>query len=93
MHDALTMEEAALVAAQQATEATGELLRFAREGAYSARSAFADTEVVGKLAEALKLALDIEGEPSPQSHLDEDERALLTDLRGAVAAFLKGWAG
>lgn len=90
---AYTMEEAALAAAAQATEASVELIRFAREGAYSDRSTFADIEVVGKLADALKLALEIEGDPSPETYLDEDERALLTNLRDSVTAFLAGWVG
>ncbi|PHQ62850.1 MAG: hypothetical protein COC10_09345 [Sphingobium sp.] len=92
MHDGLTCEEAAIIAAAQATEATGELLRFIREGAYSERSAF-DVEVVGKLAESLKLALDIEGEPGSGSYLDDEEKALLANLRASVANFLEGWVG
>lgn len=88
----LTIEETATVAAAQATEATAELLRFAREGAHSARAPFGE-EVVGKLAEALGLALEIEGEPLETSILDENERALLANLKTAVAAFINGWFG
>jgi hypothetical protein len=88
----LTLEEAAIIAASQATEATGELLRFVREGAHSDRSPF-DVEVVGKLAEALKLSLDIEGHPQPDTYLDAEELALLADLTAALSAFLEGWVG
>lgn len=92
MEHALTDHEAAIVAAAQAAEAVTELLRFVREGPYSDRSAF-DIEVVGKLVEALKLALDIENQPQPDTYLDEDELALLANLKTATAAFLAGWAG
>lgn len=88
---ALTLEEAAIVAAAQSAEATAELLRYAREGAYTEASPFND-EVIPKLAEALKLAIDIEGDP-PAGYLDADELQLLTNLRTAVAAFIEGWAG
>ncbi|MFY9351662.1 MAG: hypothetical protein WBL20_07810 [Sphingobium sp.] len=92
MEHAFTPEEAAIVAASQASEATAELLRFIRQGAYSERAPF-DVEVTGKLAEALKLSIDIEGDPAPDSILDDDERKLLTDLRDALVAFLEGWVG
>lgn len=94
MEHAYTMQEAALAAAAQATEATSELLRFAREGEDSERHAFnVNTDVLAKLADALKLAIEIENEPRTDTHLDEDELALLADLKTATAAFLDGWIG
>jgi hypothetical protein len=90
---AFTPEEAAIVAASQATEATAELLRYAREGAATNRAAFTE-EVVGKLAEALKLAIEIDADavlPGPNSTLDPDEQALFVNLRGAAEAFIDGW--
>lgn len=57
-----TSEEAAIVAAQLASEATAELLRYAREGDATNRTVFAD-EVCGKLAGALDRALMVEGGP------------------------------
>lgn len=85
--------EAAIVAAAQATEATAELLRFAREGAYSDRSAFGEAEPVAKLAEALSLALDIDAPDPATTHLDDDELALLADLKTSLTRFLAGWVG
>lgn len=88
----VTTTEAAIIAAAQATEATAELLRFAREGAYSDAAPF-DEEVVCKLAEALKLAIGIEGDPGDRSYLDPDEHELLGQLEAALARFVEGWAG
>jgi hypothetical protein len=85
----LTETEAAIIAAAQATEATAELLRFAREGGVSDASAF-DTEVTAKLAEALKLAIDIEGEAA---FLDDEEGALRNQLANALSRFIEGWVG
>ena len=94
-HDhALNTHEAAIVAAAQATEATAELLRFAREGEINDRNAFdAEVDVVAKLAEALKLALEIEDHPRADTYLDADELALLNNLKAATAAFIAGWNG
>ena len=47
----------AIAAAHQATEATTELLRFAREGEYL-NGTFGDVEVVMKLLDAAKMAID-----------------------------------
>lgn len=88
----LLPEEAAMLAAAQAAEATVELIRFGREGAYTTRSPFAE-EVTGKLAEALKLAIEIEGGPEGTGCLDEDERQLVRDLYTSVTAFIAGWVG
>jgi hypothetical protein len=53
-----TKAEKATAAAHQAVEAAGELLRYAREGR-ALEGTFAD-DVVGKLADALKLAFEID---------------------------------
>jgi hypothetical protein len=93
MEHALTNQEAAILAAAQATEATAELLRYAREGASTERYAFhVDVDVPAKLAEALKLAIEIEGDPLPY-YLDKDELAHLAKLKAAINAFLAGWVG
>jgi hypothetical protein len=89
----LTPDRAAIVAASQASEALAELLRFISDGAHNERSPFGETDVVAKLAEALKLSLDIEGHPRPDTYLDADELALLSGLKDATDAFLEGWAG
>ena len=89
----LTTTEAAIVAAAQASEATTELLRFAREGEHSVRSAFGETDVIGKLTEALSLALDIDAPDPANTHLDDDEMALLADLKASCARFIEGWVG
>ncbi|MBV2147916.1 hypothetical protein KRZ98_06375 [Sphingobium sp. AS12] len=88
----LTLEESAIVAAAQASEAVSELLRFAREGNYTEASPFND-EVVAKLAEALKLAIGIDDTPHKSCWLDANELALFANLRAAAVAFLEGWAG
>lgn len=92
---ALTSNEAAIVAAAQTADVTAELLRFAREGAASPTFAFSD-EVVGMLAEAIKLAIEIDAEtvlPGPNTHLDQNELELFVNLRAAAAAFIDGWCG
>lgn len=91
MNDALNLTEAALLAAQQATEATAALLLYVREGPFNDRIAF-EEEVGQKLAEALGLALDIEA-GDDAGVLSDEEKALCTDLRDAVRRFLEGWAG
>lgn len=88
----LTLEESAIVAAAQASNAVSELLRFAREGSYTEASPFND-EVVAKLAEALKLAIDIDDTPHKSRWLNADELALFANLKTVVTAFLEGWAG
>lgn len=94
MEHALTNQEAAIVAAAQATEATAEILRYAREGDINERNAFdPETDVTLKLAEALKLSLDIDDHPRPDTYLDADEIALLTNLKAATTAFIAGWYG
>lgn len=80
--EALTdMEQSlALSAASQATEATGELLRFAREG-YASKNRF-EGDVLEQILDAAKLVMEIEGD------LD-DERG---QVYGAICNFLEGWA-
>jgi hypothetical protein len=85
----LTLEEAALAAASAAAEATAELIRYAREGAYHSSIPFND-DVVHKLADSLKLALEID---TPSAMLDDGERAAWANLQTAVATFVEGWAG
>lgn len=82
---------AAIVAAAQASDATAELLRYAREGAYGQRSAFGETEPTPNLAQALKLAIEIE--LAEDGILDEEERASLGQLAAACARFIDGWMG
>jgi len=89
---AFTMEEAALAAASQATEATAELIRFTREGAYSRNYPLApDVDVVAKLADALKLTIEI-APPKLDFH-DDDERENLSQLQAELTRFLEGWVG
>ena len=87
----LTNTEAAIVAAAQASEATCELLRYAREGAHGQRSAFGETEPTPKLAEALMLSIEIE--LAHDKILDHDERESLGQLQAAAARFIDGWMG
>ena len=87
----LTNNEAAIVAAAQASDATSELLRYAREGAYGQRSAFGETEPTPKLAEALMLSIEIE--LAEDKILDDDERESLDQLKAAAARFIEGWMG
>lgn len=85
-NDALLPDEAALLAAQLASEATTELLRFAREGAASPASPFTD-ETVSPLAEATLHALRIEPDPifDPASAPDEYAREAALKARLATA--------
>lgn len=88
----LPNDRAALIAASQASEAVHELLRFYQEGPASDR-AFGDVEVVSKLAEALKLACNIECDLlAPFPHAQE-EHGEVNRLAGACANFIEGWAG
>lgn len=87
----LTNTEAAIVAAAQASEACTELLRYVREGAYGQRSAFGETEPTHKLAEALKLSIEVE--LAEDVILTDEERASLGQLQAACARFIGGWMG
>ena len=81
MRDASERSSLALDAAQQASEATSELLRFARE-ADGPDGPF-EIEVMEKLADALKLALD-----AGSGDQNDDAR----QLGGAPMRFLEDWA-
>jgi len=76
----------ALAAAHQASEATHELIRFAREGE-AGFTAFGDVEVIEKLADALKMAIDIDDVGAASN---EEERK---QLRHALGNYLEGWMG
>lgn len=82
---------AAHLAAHQAVIAVGELLRYGRHGSFSRAIPF-EEEVALKLAEALKLAIEIE---NPQEHegMDPEARALFLDLHRAASALIEGWPG
>lgn len=88
---ALTTDQAAVLAAQLASEAAAELLRFAREGEASAGATFED-EVVEKLAEAVFHALGIEGGPIfDEAFLPEEfrrEAGLHAVLMNAAEAYV-----
>lgn len=79
----------ALAAAAQASEATAELVRFAREGD-NIPPPFGETEVVMQLADALKLAIDVEHHHDPDSLIADEER---NQLYGALTKYIEGWAG
>jgi hypothetical protein len=88
----LLHDRAALVAATQANEAVAELLRFHTEGPH-AHSAFGDSDIVEKLAEALlhagRIHLDHLGDGG---HMRE-YRDEIGQLCAACAMFIDGWAG
>lgn len=86
----LTNTEAAIVAAAQASEATTELLRYVREGAYGTTTAFSEAEPVMKLAEALKLAIEID---TGSDTVTTDDQALRDNVHGVLTDFIEGWAG
>jgi hypothetical protein len=76
----------ALAAASQAADATAELITFAREGALGSHANFVG-DPVEKLADACKMALEIEIAAGAQ--LDDDQDRLLS----ALGRYLEGWAG
>lgn len=77
----------ALAAAMQASEATAELVRFAREGA-NWPVPFGSVELVEQLADATKMALELLSAEAPREM--DDERG---KLLGALSDYLQGWAG
>jgi hypothetical protein len=77
-------QKLALSAATQAADATAELLVFAREGPLAARGNF-NNEPIEKLADACKLALEIE-----MAGGRDDER---NQLHSALCRYLDGWMG
>tara|TARA_R110000751_G_scaffold269189_2_gene368857 strand:+ start:137 stop:403 length:267 start_codon:yes stop_codon:yes gene_type:complete len=72
----------AIAAAQQATEAAAELLRFAREGA-DVDGTFGEIEVVEKLLDATKIAIECLGE--------DDDSARYTSIYGDIRHEIAGW--
>jgi hypothetical protein len=83
----------ALAAARQAQEAAAEIIRFVHEGPHYRRPPFGDdVEVVEHLADALKLALEVENaECRADAHPDDAE--MRNELLNAVTRFLDGWVG
>ncbi|WP_146037199.1 hypothetical protein [Novosphingobium guangzhouense] len=89
-------DRASLIAATQAGNAMVELMRFHAEGPAAVR-AFDDVAVICFLAEALKLACDIEID-----HLEQlrernpsiaEEILAVDHLRRAAATHIEAWAG
>lgn len=84
----------ALAAVASAMDAATELVRYAREGAQHRRPPFGDTEVVELLADALKMALEVENaeliEGDDLGHPDDAEQR--NQLLAALTRFLDGWA-
>jgi hypothetical protein len=72
----------AFAAAQSASEAAADLIRLGREG--EGLNGPFDIEVIEKLADALVMAMEIEGDETA-----EDERG---QLYSAAKRFLEGWA-
>lgn len=89
-----TADGDALIAAHQAIEAAGELLRFHREGPATGWGAFGEMQVCEKLAEALSVACTIRLDRDELDVIDgDDERKALTDLRAICRDYIAGWAG
>lgn len=83
------MDEAALAAADQATQASAELIRYALDGAMNDTTIFAE-DVLHKLAFALKLAICIQH--SRETNIgDFGELNALAKLNTALTEFLRGW--
>lgn len=85
----------ALAAAHQAQLAAAALLQFAIEGPHYRRPPFGDdVEVIETLADALKMALEVEDAEltaaGGMGHPDDAEQR--NQLLGAVSRFLEGWA-
>lgn len=70
----------AVAAAHGASEATAQLLRFAREGNGCEHNPF-NTDVVEQLLDAAKLAIEVEGAHTPERR----------EVLAAVTAYLTGW--
>lgn len=88
----------AIAAAHAATEGAAELLRYAREGDCATSFAL-EPETLERLADALKMAIEVElpaadrrateNDPFPA---DLEGRELLGQLHAGLARFLEGWA-
>ena len=88
--DEIDVNDAALIAACQASDAIAEVLRFVKEGPAYDTSPFND-DPVAKLAEATLAIAQIEANTCQV--IDEDEREALGQLAAACAKFIEGWAG
>lgn len=74
----------AMIAAEAATIAAGELLRFAREGAAGKRP-FGLEDPVAQLAEALQKAIQLEEPALAERACDAEEREHAAQLEAAIA--------
>lgn len=83
----------AVAAAEALTDVIGELLRYAREGAYYRRPPFGDVEVPEKLADALRVSLEIESEEQGRDGFTRDDDDERNWMLGACGRFLDGWVG
>lgn len=81
MSDAARRDRA-VAAASQASEATAELLRFAREGE-DLSGTFGEIEVVEKLLDAAKMAIECLTE--------RDESGRYSDIYGDITHEIAGW--
>ena len=84
--------ETATAAAHQAVEAASELLRYAREGEQLSGAPFhPDVEPIEKLADALKLALEVEAPwiDANTDTLDAEMLELRAQLFGALVRYLE----
>jgi gamma-glutamyl phosphate reductase len=77
--NAIDRKELAIAAAHQAAEATTELLRFAREGE-DLNGTFGDVEVVMKLIDATKLAIECMTEADDAQRFSDIYRDLKHEL-------------
>lgn len=84
----LALTESAIAAAQSATLAAAELLRYAREGEISSTFTV-EPETIEPLADALRAAIEID---SDAAHARGDFVELLAEFRAALDRFLEGWA-
>lgn len=87
----MSTSEAAILAAMQASAASAELLRIAREREHQLTVTFSETEPVHNLADALKLAIEIAIDE--RIGMTDDEEQQLRQLLGPVNDFCKAWAG
>lgn len=74
----MTSRDLALAAAMGASDATAELVRFAKEGE-GIRDVF-ETELIEQLLDAAKISMEISGQ-----HLE-------SEVYSAIVKFLEGWA-
>jgi hypothetical protein len=83
----LALRELAIAGADQASIGASGLLTYVKEGDCSLQSAFPE-ETIEKLADALKIALEID------LHLyGDDPDGMKGQLLAAHVRFLEGWAG